>query len=319
MLDVRRLRVLSAVVSSGSVTAAARQLGYTTSAVSQQITVLERETGVTLLERAGRGVRPTEAARLLAAAGDDVTTRLRDAESALEALRAGRTGRLSLTCFPSAGGTLVPLAVATFRRRHPHVDLVLAMADPDVLLPAVRDGAVDVGVVIEPCALMIDIPGEEVLRVHLLDDPYFVLLPADHRLAAAPAVALADLAGETWVGTASTTGHCDAAAIDACRAAGFTPSYALDADEYPTTQGFVAAGVGVALVPGLALGFVHERVVVRPVLGEQPVRRVHAAVRPGRAGEVVVASALYAERLAEADVAERDAARIAMTAPAPTS
>ncbi|MBC7375171.1 MAG: LysR family transcriptional regulator, partial [Frankiales bacterium] len=99
MLDLRRLRVLRAVVRTGSVRAAAEQLGYTPSAISQHVAALERETGAVLLEKAGRGVRPTAAARLLADVADDVLGRLADAESALSALRAGRTGRLHLTSF----------------------------------------------------------------------------------------------------------------------------------------------------------------------------------------------------------------------------
>lgn len=293
MLDLRRLRVLRAVVRTGSVRAAAGQLGYTPSAISQHVTALERETGTVLLEKAGRGVRPTDAARLLADVADDVLDRLADAEAALASLRAGRTGRLHLTSFPSAGAALVPPAVAAFRRDHPDVELVLGVAEPDEALPALRAGEVDVAVVV--FADEVDTgAGDELTRVHLLDDPYRVLLPVSHSLAAGEDVDLRDLAEEAWVDTASAPGHCAAAALDACRAAGFSPAYGVTADEYPTTQGFVAAGLGVALVPALALGLAHERVVVRRVRGPQPVRHVHAAVRTARAGEAVVAGAVRA-------------------------
>ncbi len=302
MLDLRRLRVLRAVVRTGSMASAASSLGYTPSAVSQHLAALERETGTVLLERAGRGVRPTDAARLLADVADDVLARLADAEVALAALREGRTGRLHLTSFPSAGASLVPPAVAAFRRSHPDVELVLGVAEPDEALPALRAGDVDVAVVVVPD----DDADPDLLLVHLLDDPYSVLLPAGHRLAGAPAVDLADLAGEAWVGTASAPGHCQQAALDACAAAGFTPSYAVQGDEYPTTQGFVAAGLGVALVPGLALGLVHEQVVVKPLRGAQPARRVSAAVRRARAGEALVQAALAA--LGEAARRTRSAA-----------
>lgn len=294
VLDLRRLRVLSAVVRTGSVRAAAEQLGYTPSAVSQHVTALERETSTVLLEKAGRGVRPTDAARLLAGVSDEVHDRLADAEAALASLRAGRTGRLHLTSFPSAGASLVPPAVAAFRQVHPDVELVLGVAEPDEALPALRAGDVDVAVVVEPFAPA-EAPLDDLHRVHLLADPYAVLLPAGHRLADQADVDLADLAHEPWVDTASAPGHCQAAALDACRAAGFLPGYAVRADEYPTTQGFVAAGLGVALVPGLALGLVHERVVVRRVRGgAQPVRHVYAAVRLPRAREAVVTAALEA-------------------------
>ncbi|MCU1674892.1 MAG: hypothetical protein JWN77_3005 [Frankiales bacterium] len=293
VLDLRRLRVLRAVVRTGSVRAASEQLGYTPSAVSQHVTALEREVGTVLLEKAGRGVRPTDAARLLADVADDVLDRLADAEAALASLRAGRTGRLHLTSFPSAGASLVPPAVAAFRRSHPDVELVLGVAEPDEAMPALRAGEVDVAVVVEPFGPAA-LPSDDVVRTHLLADPYSVLLPADHPLAGCAEVDLAELGTEQWVGTASAPGHCQAAVTDACRAAGFAPSYAVEADEYPTTQGFVAAGLGVALVPQLALGFVSERVVVRPVQGTQPVRHVYAAVRQARAGEAVVQAAVTA-------------------------
>jgi DNA-binding transcriptional LysR family regulator len=304
VLDLRRLRVLRAVVRSGSVRAAGQSLGYTPSAISQHVSALERETGTVLLERAGRGVRPTDAARLLADVADDVLDRLADAEQALAALRDGRTGRLHLTSFPSAGAALVPPAVAALRRSHPHLDLVLGVAEPDEALPALRAGDVDVAVVVVPFAAGAG-PVDDLHHVHLLDDPYSVLLPTDHPLAGSVDVDLADLATEAWVDTASAPGHCQAAALDACRAAGFTPSFAVQADEYPSTQGFVAAGLGVALVPALALGLVHERVLVKRVRGVQPVRHVHAAVRRARAAEPVVVAALAALTEAARELSQR--------------
>ena len=293
VLDLRRLRVLRAVVRTGSVRAAAEQLGYTPSAISQHVTALERESGTVLLEKAGRGVRPTDAALLLADVADDVLDRLADAEAALAALRAGRTGRLHLTSFPSAGAALVPPAVAAFRRSHPDVELVLGVAEPAEALPALRAGAVDVAVVVEPFAPA-DAPVDDLARAHLLADPYAVLLPADHPLAVDPEVDLAELAGLAWIGTASAPGHCQQAVSDACRAAGFSPTYAVQADEYPATQGFVAAGLGVALVPRMALGYTNDRVVIRPVRGAQPVRHVYAAMRTARANEAVVVGVLAA-------------------------
>lgn len=308
MLDLRRLRVLRAVVRTGSVRAAAVQLGYTPSAISQHLTALGRETGAVLFEKSGRGVRATDAARLLADVADDVLDRLADAESALAALRAGRTGRLHLTSFPSAGAALVPPAVSALRAGFPDLELVLGVAEPDEALSALRAGDVDVAVVVEarPAGAQPHSTGADgLLLVHLLDDPYSVLLPASHALAGATVVDLADLAEEPWVDTASAPGHCQAAVIEACRAAGFTPSYVVQADEYPTTTGFVAAGLGVALVPALALGFVQDRVRVKPVQGVQPVRHVYAAVRSARAGEAVVQGAIRALQDAAADVRTR--------------
>lgn len=301
VLDLRRLRVLRAVVRTGSVRAASAQLGYTPSAVSQHVSALERETGSVLLEKAGRGIRPTDAARLLADVTDDVVDRLAEAEAALAALRAGRTGRLHLTSFPSAGAALVPPAVVAFHAAFPEVELVLGVSEPDEAIPALRAGRVDVAVVVEPYGPQAT-TADDLELVHLLDDPYSVLLPASHRLARQADVDLADLAAEPWVGTASAPGHCEQAALDACRAAGFTPTYAVQADEYPTATGFVAAGLGVAFAPGLALGFVQDRVVVKRVRGEQPVRHVYAAVRAARAAEPVVRGAIEALESAAAQL-----------------
>src|SRR5579862_3156000 len=122
-MDVRRLRVLQAVVESGSVSAAASALDYTPSAVSQQISALEREVGAELLERVGRGVRPTDAALLLCQHAERVLGAIEEAEAALSALRAGKLGRLRLGAFPTAGSALVPEAIAAFERIHPGVRL----------------------------------------------------------------------------------------------------------------------------------------------------------------------------------------------------
>lgn len=295
MLDLRRLRVLRAVVASGSVTAAAGELHLTPSAVSQAVALLERETGTPLLERAGRGVRPTDAARLLAEAADDVLTRLAEAEGALAALREGRTGRLALTSFPSAGASLVPPAVVALRRRHPDVELVLGVAEPDDALRALRDGGVDVAVVVEPFGPDAA-PDDDLARTHLLDDPYEVLLPLDHPLAGSAQVDLALLAGDPWVSTGSTPGWCQEISLGAFRRAGFAPAFVVEADDFPATQGFVAAGLGVAIVPRLALGLAHERVARARLQGEQTVRHVYAATRATRAGEALLASAVTALR-----------------------
>src|ERR1700752_1343365 len=148
MLNVHRLTVLHAVVTSGSVTGAAAELHYTPSAVSQHIAALERETGTRLLERIGRRVRPTPAGALLAGYAAEILRRVADAEAALGALTDGRTGRLRLASFGSAGTGLVPPAVAGFRARSPDVDLQLMLAEQPEALSALRADQVDLAVVI---------------------------------------------------------------------------------------------------------------------------------------------------------------------------
>ncbi|HEY0636066.1 MAG TPA: LysR family transcriptional regulator [Pseudonocardiaceae bacterium] len=279
MLDVRRLRVLHTVVRCGSMAAAADELGYTPSAVSQHLAALEREAGAALLERAGRGVRPTAAGSLLAEHAGEVITRLAEAEAALADLVAGRIGRLGVSFFPTAGASLVPPAVATFRRHHPGVDLRLEVAEPADALASVVAGGTDVAVVVDMGRGGAERRTEGLSWLHLLDDPYHVVLPRGHRLARARALDLCDIADEPWLDTASVPGPCQDVIRQACGRAGFSPAVAVQADDYPTTQGLVAAGVGVALLPGLALGGVHPGVVVRPIRENRPVRHIHAVVR----------------------------------------
>ncbi|OLR90560.1 LysR family transcriptional regulator [Actinokineospora bangkokensis] len=275
MLDVRRMQVLRAVVTCGSVTAAAANLGYTPSAVSQQIAALERQAGIRLLERHGRGVRPTEAGRLLTEHAAIIGKHVAAAETALADLRAGRTGRLGVRCFATAGATLVPPALARMRERHPGVRVDLKLEDPDISVPDVLAGRADLAVVLD---LPDGVP-EGLALTHLLDDPYRLVLPRGHRLAARRVVDLVDLAEEPWVGNEPLSGICARIVRDACAAAGFTPDRVVESDDYPTCLGFVAAGVGISLVPGLGLGTRHPGVVVRRVRGPEPVRSIYAAVR----------------------------------------
>ncbi|MGS2615830.1 LysR family transcriptional regulator [Micromonospora sp. LZ34] len=275
MLDVRRMQVLRAVVEHGSVSAAARELGYTPSAVSQQLAVLEREAGAVLLERSGRGVRATEAGRLLSDHAAVIGEQVAQAQTALADLRAGRTGRVVVRYFATAGASLVAPAVAALRRDLPGVRVQLRLTGPEDPLPLVRDGRADLALVVRPA----DAPPVDGIRfVHLRDDTYRAVLPAGHPLAARPVLRLADLAGEAWVGS-EWPGPCRDAVTAACAAAGFSPRVVVESEDYPTAQGFVAAGLGVSLVPETGLGAPVPGTVVRPVEDPRPVRRIWAAVR----------------------------------------
>ncbi|MFE8938237.1 LysR family transcriptional regulator [Streptomyces sp. NPDC000963] len=272
MLDVRRMQVLRAVVASGSVTGAAANLGYTPSAVSQQIAVLEKEAGIALLERFGRGVRPTAAGRLLTEHAAAIGRRVAEAETALADLRAGRTGRISVRYFATAGADLVAPALARFRAEHPGVRVDLRIAE------GAPDAEADLTLVVRPRGGP-DAYGEGLRLVHLVDDPYRAVLPKGHPLAGRrAAVELAELAAEPWVGS-ERPGPCLDAVLEACAAAGFSPDVAVECEEYATAQGFVAAGLGVSLIPLMGLGSRRPGVVVRRVRGPEPVRAIHAAVR----------------------------------------
>lgn len=275
MLDVRRMQVLRAVVTSGSVTAAATNLGYTPSAVSQQVAALERQAGVPLLERIGRGVRPTAAGRLLTEHAAIIATHVAEAETALADLRAGRTGRLAIRYFATAGAALVPPALAKLRANHPGVTVDLKLIDPQDPMLEVEQGRADLGIVVSPRAQVRD----GIRMVHLLDDPYHAVLPKGHHLAAKRVIDLAELADEPWVNNELSAGPCMELMLSACAAAGFSPNFVVESDDYATAQGFVAAGLGVTLIPRMGLGQRHPGVVVRRVRKPEPMRAIHAAVR----------------------------------------
>src|SRR6059058_3771964 len=153
MLDVRRLRVLREVAAQGSFSAAAEALSYTQSAVSQQIAALEREAGTTLVERGARGIRLTDAGEALVRHTDAILARLADAEAELEAIAGLRGGRLRLAAFPTVCATLMPLAIANFRERHPDIELTVRQLEPEDSLPMLKCGDLDIALTIEPSAI----------------------------------------------------------------------------------------------------------------------------------------------------------------------
>ena len=285
MLDVRRLEVLIAVVDAGSVTGAAAALGYTPSALSQTLSALEREVKTPLFEKVGRGIRPTQAALLLTEHARAVMERLREAEEALDALRSGRAGRLRVAAFATAGATLVPRALARFKERYPGVELDLRMAETDEALAALRAGTRDLAVVGEHMEMN---DGGDLVYSHLVDDPYRVVLPRTHRAATKRVVALEDLSEDPWISTESARCNCLEMVTNACARAGFTPRFAVEGDEFATTVGFVAAGLGVAMVPMLALSSVPDGVRVCRIRGEEPKRFVYSVTRPVAARDATI-------------------------------
>lgn len=249
MLHVGRLRVLSEVIRAGSFSGAAESLSYTQSAVSQAIARLEAETGTTLLVRDRRRIRPTAAGATLLEHAESIFLQMDAAEADLAAVLELRSGRLRLATFPSAGATLIPMAVAAFRRGHPGVELTLAEGEPEEIAPRLRSGELDL-------ALLFTFPvsrGEQLtagLRtVGLLQDPMHVALPREHPMADRPELRITDLQNEDWVQT-SAASPCARHVVRLCLTAGFEPHVTFETDDYATVQGLVAAGVGVALIPG---------------------------------------------------------------------
>jgi DNA-binding transcriptional LysR family regulator len=296
MLNVNRLRILREVAHRGSFSAAANALSYTQSAVSQQIGALEAETGMTLLERRPRGVSLTAAGQTLVGHADSVLADLDAAEAALAAIAGLRGGRLRMASFPTAGATLMPLAIATFRSRHPGVELTLAEGEPEQIAPRLRTGELDLALLFEfdPAPAGRDgadsdrtdgagsssAPGGRLTRVQLLQDPLYLALPRAHRLAERRRLRLEDLREEAWIQT-SQDSSCARHVVRCCHAAGFEPNVSFESDDYQTVQGLVGAGVGVALIPELALSVVREDIVIRALSPRPPARRVIAATAAG--------------------------------------
>jgi DNA-binding transcriptional LysR family regulator len=248
MLDVRRLRVLHAVSAYGSVTGAAAALGYSAPAVSQQLAALEREVGMRLTERAGRGIELTPAAAILVAHTDALLARLDAAESDLAALRDQVSGRVGLAAFSSAAATIVPGAWAALARSAPQVQIDLVEMEPDESLPAVLRGETDVAVAHEYDLLPRPLdPLFE--RRELAGDPVLVAVPAD-----APfdgPVPLSSLGGQPFLAPRGNT-SCAEMIQRACARAGFVPRVVARATDFAVLLSLVAAGAGVTLVPELA-------------------------------------------------------------------
>jgi len=279
MLSPTRLNVLREVVAHGSFSAAADALSYSQSAVSQSIATLEGEVGTTLLERDRGGIRPTAAGAALVAHADGILARMEAAENEVAAIAGGEGGHLRIASFPTAGATLLPLAINGFRVAHPGVEVTLAEGEPDEIAPRLRAGEFDLALLFEFEGVGERL-GTGMRRFELIEDPLHLALPATHPLARRRKLHLEDLREEAWVQT-SVNSPCARHVVRSCHAAGFEPRVAFESDDYQTVQGLVAAGVGVALIPQLALSAVRSDIRIRALDPSSPVRKVLAATRRG--------------------------------------
>jgi DNA-binding transcriptional LysR family regulator len=281
MLDVRRLQVLREVARHQSLSAAAVSLSYTPSAVSQQIAALEREVGVGLVERNARGAVLTEAGRRLVRHADEIVGQIAAAEEELRAMVGLEAGRLRLGAFSTAGAVVVPRAVKAFRDRHPGVDVALVELDPAAAAAQWRARDPPPPLVYEfPVVPGPPLDGLE--HLHLFDDPLYIALPEGHRLARRRRVRLAELADEPWI-QGVHRGSTVAVLPAACRAAGFEPNIVFRSDDHMAVQGFVAAGLGVAVVPQIATPMARGDIAIRPleIEGDLLTRHVGAAMPAG--------------------------------------
>ncbi|HEX3390612.1 MAG TPA: LysR family transcriptional regulator [Streptosporangiaceae bacterium] len=300
MLDMRRLRILHAVSTHGSVTAAAAALGYSAPAVSQQLAALEREVGMQLTERAGRGIELTAAAGLLVAHTDALLAQLDAAEADLAALRDQVAGRVTLAAFPSAAAAIVPGAWAALARSAPHVQLDLTEMEPEEALPAVLRGTADLAIAHE--YNLLPRPLDPLFeRRELFSDPVCVAVPAGSGATAGGgashgAVELRSLTGQPFLAPRSNT-SCAEMIQRACARAGFVPRVVARASDFHVLLSLVAAGAGVTLVPRLAARYLPPGVqLIQPA--EPVIRHIFTVSRRGgdrKPAVRVVLDALTAE------------------------
>jgi molybdate transport repressor ModE-like protein len=274
VLDVRRLRILREVARHGSLAAAADVLSYTPSAISQQIATLEREAGTPLLERRARGVVLTEAGAMLVEHAEAILARLEAAEASLADLAELRRGRLRIATFATAGATVLPRAIDAFRIRHPEIELSVTPASPSRSVELLREGRLDLALTVD----LPDPPAEGVTAIHLFDDPFRLGIRHDHPLAGKPEIRLEDLAAEVWIDVPDTLSG-GRALREACAAAGFTPDVRYESDDYLAIRELVGAGVGVALLPDLAIHAPRDGVALRDLGRGAPRRAIQAATR----------------------------------------
>lgn len=242
------------MAGTGSFSAAARELGCTQPAVSQQMKALEASAGTTLLIRTGREMRLTQAGEALVRHASGILAGLTAAEEEVAAIAGLRAGRVRLVSFPSGSSTLVPGALAALRAAHPGTRVSLVEAEPPRSVEMLRDGDCDIAL-----AFRYGTPGAEwddlVVRP-LLTDRLIGLVPEGHALADRAEVGIGELAGEPWIAGCP---RCRRQLVEVCEASGFTPRIDFATDDYPAVIGLVGAGLGVAVLPALAIESVRPR------------------------------------------------------------
>ncbi|WP_151083917.1 LysR family transcriptional regulator [Nocardioides cynanchi] len=308
MLDIQRLRVFRAVVASGSVQAAADHLGYTPSAVSQSLSTLQRETGLVLFEKAGRGIAPTPTARVLAAESEELMGSLSRLGGFVDHLREGHTGSLSIGSFASAAQFWIPQVAKGLRREFPDLVLELSLTEfgPGPGSPERHD----IDITTEPA----DGPGPArpgYSRHVLVEENYRVVAPRGHHLLAehAERVPMAALDGVPMVDNDFHDNTCGRILAEACRAAGFSPRFVARSEDHHTALAFVAAGIGVTVLPELAVPEATAGIDHRELVNPAPRRRIVAQIRDGAQSAPPVACAIELIEAAVADTVRRRGGR----------
>ncbi|MCQ4201816.1 LysR family transcriptional regulator [Streptomyces sp. NPDC060311] len=292
MIEARHLRVLRAVASTGSFSAAGRELGCTQPAVSQQMKALESSVGTPLLVRTGREMRLTQAGEALVRHAAGIIAGLTAAEEEVAAIAGLRAGRVRLVSFPSGSSTLVPTALAALRAAHPGTRVFLEEAEPPKSVELLREGDCDVALAFRYEGAAGAEEWDDLVVRPLLTDRLVALVPEGHRLArTAGAVAIGELAREAWIAGCP---RCRGQLVEVCEGAGFSPRIDFATDDYPAVVGLVGAGLGVAVLPQLAVESVRPRG-VRTVTLEPAVRREIVALTLPDLAQVPAVSATLDE------------------------
>ncbi|MGW7338114.1 LysR substrate-binding domain-containing protein [Streptomyces sp. NPDC054808] len=292
MIEARHLRVLRAVASTGSFSAAGRELGCTQPAVSQQMKALESSVGTPLLVRTGREMRLTQAGEALVRHAAGIIAGLTAAEEEVAAIAGLRAGRVRLVSFPSGSSTLVPTALAALRAAHPGTRVFLEEAEPPKSVELLREGDCDVALAFRYEGAAGAEEWDDLVVRPLLTDRLVALVPEGHRLGrTAGAVAIGELARESWIAGCP---RCRGQLVEVCEGAGFSPRIDFATDDYPAVVGLVGAGLGVAVLPQLAVESVRPRG-VRTVTLEPAVRREIVALTLPDLAQVPAVSATLDE------------------------
>src|SRR4051812_27174548 len=287
MLDLKLLTTFREVAVRGSFSDAAVALDFTQPAVSQHISRLEQALGVRVLERSARGVNLTPAGEVLVRHASQLLDAARRAEEAVrDAAGVGRA-QVRVSAFPSAAAGLLPGATRELRNRRPDAELTLQVLENEPGLDALLAGRIDLAtLVMSPLLATTPRPGVEYLPI--ADDELRIAVASDHPLATSASVTLEELKDEPFLIT-EVAGTCadSNVVLNAFRDAGFTPNVRFASDDYQALQGMAASGIGVALIPTLALVSSRSDVVVLPLRGKAPARQIVAAVREGEANPLV--------------------------------
>ncbi|WP_055712453.1 LysR family transcriptional regulator [Streptomyces torulosus] len=289
MIEARHLRVLRAVAATGSFSAAGRELGCTQPAVSQQMKALESSVGTPLLVRGGREMRLTQAGEALVRHAAGILAGLTAAEEEVAAIAGLRAGRVRLVSFPSGSSTLVPTALAALRAAHPGTRVSLEEAEPPRSVELLREGDCDIALAFRYEGAANAEEWEDLVVRPLLTDRLVGLVPQGHRLARTRSIGIGELAGEPWIAGCP---RCRGQLVRVCESAGFTPRIDFATDDYPAVVGLVGAGLGVAVLPELAIESVRPKgvrmITVEPVVH----REIVALTLPDLAQVPTVAATL---------------------------